>query len=187
MPDPESVARLIEEAAAEEILPRFRKLAAGDVREKKPGDLVTIADEETERRLTAALLALEPGSVVLGEEAAAGDPSVLSRLSHGAPVWVIDPIDGTSNFAEGRPYFAVMVAYIRDDEVCAGWIHDPVNGRTAVAEAGEGAWMGGQRLVVSPAPEPATIRNSEETTLRLASPLSRMSRPACSETAPAPA
>jgi fructose-1,6-bisphosphatase/inositol monophosphatase family enzyme len=151
-PDIDRVTRLIEEAAAAEIMPRFQRLAAGDVREKGPGDLVTIADEAVEARLTPLLTALVPGSMVVGEEAAAADPNLLNRLLDDRPVWIIDPVDGTSNFAEGRPAFAVMVALARGTQILAAWIHDPVKPRTAVAAAGEGAWLDGQRLSVATAP-----------------------------------
>jgi fructose-1,6-bisphosphatase/inositol monophosphatase family enzyme len=152
LPDADRVTRLIQEAAAAEIMPRFRQLAAGDVREKAPGDLVTVADEAVEARLAPALEALLPGSVVVGEEAAAADPNLLNRLFDDQPVWIIDPVDGTSNFAEGRPAFAVMVALARGRDVLAAWIHDPVRSRTAVAAAGEGAWLGDRRLAVASAP-----------------------------------
>src|SRR5215831_11049818 len=136
--DPARVTALIEETAALEILPRFQKLAAGEIREKSPGDYVTVADEAAEAHLSPRLTALLPGSLVLGEEAAA-----------------VDPIDGTGNFAAGRPGFAVMVALIRSDAVVAGWIHDPIGGRTAVAAAGEGAWIGECRLKVASPPRAA--------------------------------
>jgi len=152
VPDADRVTRLIEEAAAAEIMPRFQRLAAGDVREKAPGDLVTVADEAVEARLAPLLTSLVPGSIVVGEEAAAADPNLLNRLLDDRPVWIIDPVDGTSNFAEGRPAFAVMVALARGAHILAAWIHDPVKGRTAVAGAGEGAWLGGRRLAVAPAP-----------------------------------
>src|SRR5215475_8172836 len=97
------VTALIEETAALEILPRFQKLAAGEIREKTPGDFVTVADEAAEARLAPLLSALLPGSLVLGEEAAAADAKLLDRLLDTQPVWVIDPVDGTGNFAEGRP------------------------------------------------------------------------------------
>ena len=146
------VTALIEETAALEILPRFKKLAAGEIREKSPGDFVTVADEAAEAHLTPLLTALLPGSLVLGEEAAAANPNLLNRLFGEQPVWVLDPVDGTGNFAAGKPAFAVMVALIRRDEVVAGWIHDPIGGRTAVASAGEGAWIGDARLKVAAAP-----------------------------------
>lgn len=153
LPDADRVARLIEEAAIVEIMPRFRRLPAGGVREKAPGDIVTIADEAVEGWLTPKLTALLPGSIVLGEEAAAANANLLNRLFDDQPVWVIDPIDGTANFAEGRPTFAVMAALVHRGELIAGWIHDPIAARTATAAAGEGAWLDGKRLVVSTAPE----------------------------------
>jgi fructose-1,6-bisphosphatase/inositol monophosphatase family enzyme len=151
--DLDAVARLIREAAAEEIMPRFAKLAASDVREKGPGDLVTIADEAVERRLTPQLTALLPGSCVLGEEAAAVDPRLLERVSGDAPVWIIDPIDGTSNFAAGNSDFAVMVALVHGGRTMAGWIYNPVNLRMATAEMGAGAWLDGRRLAVAKVPD----------------------------------
>ena len=133
-------------------MPRHARLAAGDVREKGPGDLVTVADEAVERRLSPVLIDLLPGSCILGEEGAAADPALLDRLAGGAPVWVIDPVDGTSNFASAEGDFGVMVALVKSDRVVAGWIHDPRDGRMATAEAGSGAWLDGKRLHVAPAP-----------------------------------
>src|SRR5258706_79102 len=106
--DSEKIERLIAEVAAEEVMPRFEKLEAGDVSEKSPGDLVTIADVATERRLTPALLDALPGSRVVGEEAAAADPRILDQLAGDDPVWVVDPVDGTANYAAGLPMFSVM-------------------------------------------------------------------------------
>ncbi|MGE0117416.1 MAG: inositol monophosphatase [Dongiaceae bacterium] len=151
-PPADRVAGLIEEAAAAEIMPRFRRLAAGDVRQKSPGDLVTVADEAVEARLSPLLTALVPGSIVLGEEAAAADPSLLDHLFGERPVWIVDPVDGTSNFAEGRPAFSLIVALVLAGRIEAGWIHDPIAGRMAMAAAGEGAWLGGRRLQVATAP-----------------------------------
>jgi len=152
--DIERVGAAIREAAAAEILPRFRQLAAEDVREKGPGDLVTVADEATERRLEAALSGLLPGSTVVGEEAVAADPSLLARLDGAGFAWIIDPVDGTANFAAGIALFAVMVALVRDGATIAAWIHDPVTGVMAAGEAGGGTWADGRRLAVR-APVPA--------------------------------
>src|SRR4051794_36156749 len=101
MPDPEAVAALLRRAATEIILPRFRNLEKADIREKGPGDLVTIADTETEQMLAPLLRRLSPGSVVVGEEAVSGDAAILNRLKSVDGVWLIDPIDGTFNFAHG--------------------------------------------------------------------------------------
>jgi fructose-1,6-bisphosphatase/inositol monophosphatase family enzyme len=149
LPDLDTVAQLIRDTAAAEILPRFRLLGSGDVREKGPGDLVTIADTEVERRLSAGLPAIAPGSVVLGEEAAAEDPSRLELLAGDVPVWVVDPVDGTANFARGQEGFAVIVAYVHRARLRAGWIYDPRADVMVMAAAGAGAWCAGTRLAVA--------------------------------------
>ncbi|MGE0599057.1 MAG: inositol monophosphatase [Dehalococcoidia bacterium] len=154
LPDPQRVSVLIEEAAAAEIVPRFRNLATGDVREKSPGEVVTAADEAMERRLEADLQGLLPGSVVVGEESAAADPRRLELLNDDRPAWVIDPLDGTANFAAGIALFGSMVCLVRAGETLAAWIHLPVEGRTLVAERGSGAWLGRERLHVGTAVPP---------------------------------
>jgi fructose-1,6-bisphosphatase/inositol monophosphatase family enzyme len=146
------VDALIREVAATEILPRFRRLAQSDIREKQPGQLVTVADVEAERRFNATLPEFVPGSIVVGEEGVAADPSKLDALWGPAPVWVVDPVDGTQNFSEGNPVFATMVALIRNRETMAAWIYDPIAGRMAVAERGAGAWLNSLRLSMPPPP-----------------------------------
>jgi Archaeal fructose-1,6-bisphosphatase and related enzymes of inositol monophosphatase family len=157
--DAEAVSRLIAQVAAEEIMPRYAKLAAGDVREKGPGDLVTIADEAAEHRLTPALIQLLPCSVVVGEEAAAADPSVIDRLDGGDPVWVIDPVDGTANFAAAKGDFGVMVSLIQGGRTLAAWIYDP---RTSIWQrrswaAAPGSMACGCRYRTGPPPTPAEL------------------------------
>ncbi|MEV6634075.1 inositol monophosphatase family protein [Actinoplanes sp. NPDC051470] len=142
----DQVSDLIREVAATEVLPRFRHLGAGDVEIKAPGDVVTIADQEAERALTRGLTALLPGSVVVGEEAVAADPTVLSRVGDGGAVWIVDPVDGTNNFAAGKTPFAVMVALLQDGDPTASWILDVVDDRMTMAEAGSGATIDGVRL-----------------------------------------
>ncbi|HUB96693.1 MAG TPA: inositol monophosphatase [Stellaceae bacterium] len=148
MPDLDRVARIIRDTAATEILPRFRALGAGDISEKKPGDLVTIADVESERSLTRGLVALEPGTAAIGEEGVHADPTRLQLLGEDAPVWVIDPIDGTGNFAKGVPRFAVIIAYVVRGVTEAGWIYDPLSDAMVMAVRGGGAWCDGRRLRV---------------------------------------
>lgn len=148
MLDVETIAGFIRETAAVAIVPRFRQLRQEDIREKKPGDFVTIADLEAERLLDERLLAMMPGSVVLGEEAAAKDPARFALLGGEAPVWVIDPIDGTANFARGEAGFAVILALVARAEVVAGWIYDPLGDSMVLAERGSGAWSEGRRLAV---------------------------------------
>ncbi len=155
IPDIDAVTRVIRETAEAEILPRFRRLKNQDIRQKTgPRDLVTVADMEAEKQLTRRLVDLLPGSRVVGEEAAAENPEILSYLSEDRPVWVIDPVDGTLNFANGRGAFAVIVALVLGTETVAGWIHEPMSGKTVAARRGEGAWQGDTRMRVAP---PAAI------------------------------
>lgn len=138
------LAGLLAEAARTEIMPRFRRLAAGDVRAKSgPLDLVTEADEAAERRIAAGLRARFPGAFILGEEAAAADPSLLGQLGGAELAFVLDPVDGTANFAAGVPLFGVMVAAVLRGETIGAWIHDPLGQDTAIALRGEGAWVEG--------------------------------------------
>ena len=142
----DQVAELIREVAATIVLPRFRHLASDEVDQKAPGDLVTIADKESEKALTRGLTAVLRGSTVVGEEAVAADPRVLDRLGNGGAVWIVDPVDGTNNFAAGKTPFAVMVALVRDGEPAASWILDVVGDNLTVAEAGSGAYRDGVRV-----------------------------------------
>ncbi len=142
------VEAVMREVAAQLVLPRFRHLTEGDIEEKSPGDLVTIVDREAETALGERLVDLLPGSLVVGEEAVAGDHLVLERIGDPGPVWVIDPIDGTGNFAAGREPFALMVALLRGGEPVLSVIYEPVPGTVAAAEAGSGSFLDGERVAV---------------------------------------
>ena len=143
-PDIAAVTALVEEVAATEILPRFEKLAAHEIREKSPGDVVTIADEAAEAWLTPRLVALLPGSLVLGEEAAAVDPDILRRLDEAESLWLIDPVDGTHNFVRGYPSFCVSIGLVQGGESVLGAIYDAgVDSVTWAVEGGGGQGPGG--------------------------------------------
>lgn len=141
----EPVADLIRTVAAEVILPRFQNLAAHEVIEKAANDLVTVADRESEARLSEGLARLLPEASIVGEEACAADPSLLAALSDRL-CWIIDPIDGTGNFAAGYAPFGVMVALTERGETIAGWIYDPLSERLCHAERGKGATINNVRI-----------------------------------------
>ncbi len=129
-------------AARAEIMPRFRRLTSAAVRPKTgPLDLVTDADEAAERAIAAALRHAFPGCLVVGEEAAAADTSLLDGLDGADLAFVVDPVDGTANFAAGLPLFATMAAALVRGEVVGAVIHDPVGDDSALALRGEGAWV----------------------------------------------
>jgi fructose-1,6-bisphosphatase/inositol monophosphatase family enzyme len=160
------IGDLMRTVAAEEIMPRFRRLEDAEIWRKRAGSLVTVADEASEQRLRAALTGFIPGSVTLGEEEAEADPSAFGRLSGEAPVWIIDPLDGTANFAAGKTRFAVIVALSVGGRVRAGWILDPVNDALVSAEEGAGAWRDETRLGTAAAGPPAAMRGSLISRLR---------------------
>ncbi|MGC0249341.1 inositol monophosphatase family protein [Pseudactinotalea sp. Z1748] len=142
----EEILDLLRQAADEVIIPRFRALSDEQVQEKSPGDLVTVADREAEIFLTKKLQDAYPDAAVLGEEATSIDPRVLERASQAPHVFTIDPVDGTRNFVEGSPDYAVMVGEVRNGQTVRSWIYQPQHQRAYVAEAGAGAWCNGARL-----------------------------------------
>ncbi len=132
---------LLRAVARAEIMPRFRKLDPDRIRMKTgPLDLVTDADEAAEAMIAQGLSRHFPGCLVVGEEAAAHDRALLSKLADADFAFVVDPIDGTSNYAAGLPLFGTMAAAIVRGEVVACVIHDPVTDSSSIAVRGEGAW-----------------------------------------------
>ena len=140
-----AVEAVMRDAAARAILPRYQSLSAHQIEDKAADDVVTVADTEAETILAEGLACLLPEATIVGEEAAHADPAVLDRLND-ASCWIIDPLDGTNNFAKGRPPFGVMVALSQYGEAVAGWILDPLSGRLCHAVKGGGAYVDGERI-----------------------------------------
>ena len=140
-----AVEAVMRDAAARAIVPRYQTLAAHEIEEKAADDAVTVADTEAEAILAEGLAKLLPEATIVGEEAAHADPAVLDRLND-ASCWIIDPLDGTNNFAKGRPPFGVMVALSEYGEAVAGWILDPLSGRMCHAVKRRGAYIDGERI-----------------------------------------
>ena len=126
------------------ILPRYRNLSRGEIEDKGGNDPVTIADRESEIALREALERLEPGVAVVGEEAASADETVLAGLS--GDCWIVDPLDGTRNFAMGKPPFGVLIARASGGETQSGWIYDCLTGRFCTAHRGQGASVDGESV-----------------------------------------
>ncbi|MCL2581558.1 MAG: inositol monophosphatase [Streptosporangiales bacterium] len=132
---------ILTSVAAREVLPRFGRLSAAEIMEKTSAyDLVTVADREAEKAITELILARWPDAVIVGEETAGTEDDIRARLGADEVV-VIDPVDGTKNYAAGLPLFAVMAGVLRRGRIVAGLIHDPVTRTSAVAEEGSGAWL----------------------------------------------
>ena len=143
-----SVSNLLREASESCVMPVFGKLEA-NAKEKSPGEWVTEADKASEAFLEPALRALIPGSTVIGEEAASVNPKILDSLQSDGYIWLVDPLDGTSNFAHGVSPFALMIALVKDGTTIASWILDPVANQLAVTEKGSGSWINNQQIAVN--------------------------------------
>jgi len=141
----EQVHAVMRLAAERAIWPRYRSLSESDVVSKASDDVVTVADHEAEAILTEGLSALLPEATVVGEEATYADPSLNERLGD-ALCWIVDPLDGTNNFAAGKPPFGVIVALAERGETIGGWILDVLTGRFCHAVRGQGAFADGERI-----------------------------------------
>jgi len=144
-----AVGLLMVDTANEVLMPLFGTLSPGDLREKSPDELVTRADLECEARLSRGLARLLPGATIIGEEAADADPALLADLPDGL-CWLIDPLDGTANFATGLGPFGIMVALLDRGVPILSWLLDPRSGRLCHAARGKGAWIGSKPI---PMPE----------------------------------
>jgi fructose-1,6-bisphosphatase/inositol monophosphatase family enzyme len=138
--DISTLQAIIADAAEIEIMPRFRKIDPSDFREKSSTiDLVTDADEQAEWRIRDAVAKAFPQALFVGEESVARDAKLLDKIGDADLAVIIDPVDGTSNFAWGVPAFGVLCAVTRKGETIAGLIYDPVLKEWFVAEKGSGA------------------------------------------------
>lgn len=138
------VIEAVRAVASAEILPRYRSVVA---QRKDDGSLVTEADLAAQEALVRRLTALEAAAVIAEEMA---PHEQLAAFERGGRAWVIDPLDGTANFARGVPFFGVSVALLEDGRPLFGTVHDPIADETCYAVRGAGAWENGRLLVVPP-------------------------------------
>nr|WP_281720811.1 inositol monophosphatase family protein [Nitrosomonas nitrosa] len=157
----ERVADLIRDVAEKAIVPRFRSDGTTTFQQKELGEVVTEADVEAERLLALGLASLKPDVPVIGEESC--DGAALRSLYSSPPhtFWLVDPLDGTSNFAAGSQVYATMVALVQLNEIILSWIYQPATTAMFVAEHGSGAFANGQRIVAPEATvDPSDIRGA---------------------------
>ena len=136
-----NVMDLLDQAAQRFVLPRHGALGDADIQEKSsPTDLVTIADIEAEAWLSVQLQALLPQSLILGEEAQSRDPELMKVVKTAQILWILDPVDGTNNFARGSLKFCMMLALCVHGEPLASWILAPLQNKIYCAQQGLGAY-----------------------------------------------
>ena len=130
-------------AAGAEVVTRYFRSGQLDVRRKGENDFVTRADKESEETIVRTILSRHPDHRILAEEGGA------KTGQSGEYEWVIDPLDGTTNFLQGLPIFCVSVACRRGDELLAGVVHDPQGGNVFAASLGGGATWNDRPMRVS--------------------------------------
>jgi fructose-1,6-bisphosphatase/inositol monophosphatase family enzyme len=150
----DAMLALLREVSQRAILPYYQKLASHQVEAKLADDVVTVADKLSEELLGEGLRKIADLPIV-GEEAAFADPAVFDRLA--GDCWIVDPLDGTRNFARGNPPFGILIAMASGGEVHSGWIYDVLSERFCVAHRGAGAFVGGERIAAQPTGEPKPV------------------------------
>lgn len=139
----DNIIEIIEMASNTIVLPSFRNLDSHNIESKShKSDLVTIADKNTEVFITEQIKMLFPHAFVVGEEAVESNPNLLTQMLNEDLVFIVDPIDGTWNYAKGVSLFGIMISVVSRGQVVYGLIYDPVNGDFIHAEKGGGAWRG---------------------------------------------
>lgn len=143
LPSLQAVAALVKTTGQEELLPRFRQVA----REfKNDASVVTEADLAAQNRLQAELHAQWPEINFLGEEMTPEEQA--AALAGDGAVWCLDPIDGTSNYANGIPYFCVSLALIVEGKVVLGVVYDPVRDECFCGDEQQAPTLNGETLVL---------------------------------------
>jgi len=132
--------------ANEELSPRFAKVSRTH---KQDGSFLTEADLAVQRRVQKLLLDEYPDITFLGEEMTVEQQQIALENKQG--VWILDPLDGTSNFAAGIPYYAISLAYIKSGTIEWGMVYDPERAECFSAAHGKGAQLNGVPLVKSEA------------------------------------
>lgn len=110
---------------------------------KGPGDFVSAADRKAEKTLYEELSKVRPGYGFLMEESGVVEGADKTHR------WIVDPLDGTTNFLHGLPIFAISIALEREGQIVAGLVYNPVTDEMYVTEKGQGAWLNNRRLRVS--------------------------------------
>jgi len=134
--------QIIIQAAKEELLPRFTKVTRAH---KADGSVITEADLAMQQRIETELKARYPDYVFVGEEMSEAEQDAL-MADTSRPIWILDPLDGTSNFAAGLPTFAPSLALLENGEVVMGIVYDPMRDECFTALRGQGAWLNGEQL-----------------------------------------
>ena len=143
LPDLKVLRQLMRTCAQEELLPRFADVGRHI---KRDGSIVTDADHAMQDRVQRELASHWPKYDFLGEESPRQEKHEALAASRGKGLWILDPLDGTSNFAAGVPFFSVSLALLVDGRPEIGLVYDPIRDECFVAQRGSGSWLNGLSL-----------------------------------------
>ena len=129
------------------ILPKFKNLSEDEINYKNGSDLVTAADIEAEKELKKKLLKILPNSNFIGEEEYSRNENILNFYNEDAYCWTVDPIDGTTNFANGRDKFAIMIALTFKEKILRSWIYKPLDKIMCSAIVNDGAYINNNKII----------------------------------------
>lgn len=147
-----TIAKRAALSAAEIITDAFEKLNRLDIREKRPNDFVSQADIAVEQTIIRTIQDAYPDHCIIGEE------SGQSGNSNSDYRWVIDPIDGTTNFIKGLPHFAISIALYKNNKLESGLVYQPISDEMFMAARGQGATLNDRKIRASKTlPENAII------------------------------
>ena len=125
----EHIAKIVYDTAQDILIPAGPNIAQIKIEEKGPNDFVTEIDKVMEAALTEKLVEALPGSIVLGEEAAALEPGLIANLLQtDKPLWIVDPLDGTACFINQNGGYGVIVSLLMNGKIVGGWIYDVITG-----------------------------------------------------------
>ena len=141
--DSNKIIELIKVSAREELLTRFTSVSA---EKKADGSIVTEADLAMQNRLEKELSSSYPDTILLSEEMMESEQQV--ALKSDTPIWCLDPLDGTSNFASGIPYFAVSLSLIENNEVVMGLVYDPIRDECFYADTHSAASLNNEDIKI---------------------------------------
>jgi len=142
LPELKQLQQIVIRAAREELLPRFTRVDRND---KADGSFITEADLAAQQRIETELKQHWPDIALLGEEMTEAEQNSLIK-DQSRPLWILDPLDGTSNFAAGLPFFSTSLALLHQGEIVLGVVYDPSRDECFSARKGDGAWFNGQPL-----------------------------------------
>ena len=133
--DIDDLVEIVTAVAKEELLPRFSKIS---VKKKMDGSLLTEADVAVQNKIRHRLEKLDSNILFLSEEMSEAEQEKQLR-QYDKAVWILDPLDGTTNFAAGIPYYAISLALLEKAETILGIVYDPERDECFIAEKGKGA------------------------------------------------